>query len=574
MSTRRDQDACDHVFALPEIVSTISRYLDNKTRTTCLRVSKGWSSVWLPILWHTIDAGRQWADDGFLSALGRHGDLIRVLKCGRYDDINLLLNADTSNSITCSNLSTLILPKTTLINQAAQVQLLRQNPNLRDLALTIQDDPSSHYADLFDAVGELRFLRRMAFDCNTSLETSTLETVLSKRNESLEELSLNDTYLINHPFGSGAEFASGVLATPGAYGNLSQDVVTETKEAFKIQSLSIKRVACMQDLFLNLISRFPYLTRLSLAGSEEIYFEPNIAERLRKRCPKIRNLDISYRETMTDDEIASLIRSLPDLSILHATETQLGDESMDAILEKCGQLEELSMTGVCNVQGHKVQELLQRSPQLKTLRAWGTELNIPRMMADMCQQAASAGKPLAQYMEWACRGIEVLELRFDYDRCSLSEDERSVYSIARARHFVYDQLSRLTKLKHLSISAQLVVTTDVSDSEDEGDGEDEGVAGSQYTQQKEEEDVVDDHLWIDFSLRSGLAMLAPLKNLCALDVEDIHHVIGVPEVEWMCQNWPRLREISGLYEDSCDEARAWLHQHKPGIQIDNAQIDS
>ncbi|KAG0250415.1 hypothetical protein BG011_008359 [Mortierella polycephala] len=567
MSACRNQNASNQVFALPEIVSTISRYLDNKTRTVCLRVSKGWSSVWLPILWHSIDAGWQWADDAFLSALRRHGDLIRVLQCGRYDDVRLLLNADTTSSPTCSNLSVLTLPKTTQVNQAAQVQLLRQNPYLRDLALTIQDNPSSHYSDLFDAVGELRFLRRIAFHCNTSLETSTLETVLSRCNGSLEELSLNDTYLIKHPFGSGAEFASGVLATPGTYENPSQDVVTEIKEAFKIQSLSIVRVACLQDLFLNLISRFPYLTGLSLAGSEEIYFEPDIAERLGRRCPKIRNLDISYREAMTDDEIASLIRSLPDLSILRATETQLGDESMDAILEKCGQLEELSMTGTYNVEGHKIQELLQRSSQLKTLQSSDMELNIPRIMADMYQQAASAGKPLAQHMEWACRGIEVLDLRLDYDQCSLSEDERTVYSIVRARHFVYDQLSRLTKLRRLSISAHLIVTTGLSDIEDDGDEEDGNVVDSLSTQQEKEDTAVDDDLWVDFSLRSGLATLAPLKNLRVLDVGDIHHAIGVPEVEWMCQNWPCLREISGLYEDSCEEARAWLCQHKPGIEI-------
>jgi hypothetical protein len=48
------------------------------------------------------------------------------------------------------------------------------------------------------------------------------------------------------------------------------------------------------------------------------------------------------------------------------------------------------------------------------------------------------------------------------------------------------------------------------------------------------------------SLESGLHRLSGLKMLKELDVSSVKTMIGVEEVQWMIEHWPRLRVIRGL----------------------------
>ncbi|KAG0367425.1 hypothetical protein BC939DRAFT_502756 [Gamsiella multidivaricata] len=566
------QDPRDKVFALPEICERISRSLDRKAITSCSRVSRAWNASWLPILWHTIDAGKQWHQPAFLDALGRHGDLIRILKCSRYDDISLLFSVDAA---ICRNLITLVLPKTTLANEADHVRLLQQNPHLHNLSLSIHDDPSSSYARLIEAVCELRFLRRLAFDENKTLQVSTLETILSKRNGSLQELSLKGTYFIKHPFGSAEEFASGLLAASDLAGQtsaeaLSKDIKIESKESFGIRSLCMDSVTCMQDLVLNLGSRFPLLNRLSLRESAEVYFSKDFPARLAKRCPKIKHLDISCSEDMDDATIASLIASFPSLQTFHAAETRFGNKSLMALVEYCGGLTVLDINTTYGIQGEIVQQLLERCWGLRKLEGWDVSVNVGKMMAEAYKsgRAASAGPVVAHTDssilrtkhsnhqglrgQWACLELESLVLRFDYDSSEMTEDEKRLYPPSLARRFVYEQLSKLKKLKYLAIGATLLNNGEHgSDFEGEGD-----------------KDETSDSIWIDFSLRSGLALLVPLTDLHTLCLSAIDHAVEVPEIVWMSKNWPNLRTIEGLYEDDDEQVVQWLRESRPDIEID------
>lgn len=69
------------------------------------------------------------------------------------------------------------------------------------------------------------------------------------------------------------------------------------------------------------------------------------------------------------------------------------------------------------------------------------------------------------------------------------------------------------------------------------------------------------------SLESGLDRLSGLVNLVELDVSGMRARIGVNEVEWMTQHWPRLRIISGLCGVESREAIAWLKERHPMIKI-------
>lgn len=77
--------------------------------------------------------------------------------------------------------------------------------------------------------------------------------------------------------------------------------------------------------------------------------------------------------------------------------------------------------------------------------------------------------------------------------------------------------------------------------------------GSDYDSEEEDEDEEDtvgtDKFQMDcleFSLESGLHLLAGLKELRILDVTFTCHRIGIPELEWMETNFPNLASLRGL----------------------------
>ncbi|KAF9129972.1 hypothetical protein BGX30_013697 [Mortierella sp. GBA39] len=63
----------------------------------------------------------------------------------------------------------------------------------------------------------------------------------------------------------------------------------------------------------------------------------------------------------------------------------------------------------------------------------------------------------------------------------------------------------------------------------------------------------------EFSLESGLCLLAEPKELRMLDVRSTAQYIGVAELEWMHRNWPKLDGIKGL-----DSDRRWTVYHADG----------
>ncbi|KAF9131845.1 hypothetical protein BGW39_001233 [Mortierella sp. 14UC] len=73
---------------------------------------------------------------------------------------------------------------------------------------------------------------------------------------------------------------------------------------------------------------------------------------------------------------------------------------------------------------------------------------------------------------------------------------------------------------------------------------------------------------LKMALESGLDQLKGLKNVRALDVQRMEQRVGIKEVEWMTQHWPRLNELRGLCDDGDNlEAIGWLWRHFPRIKV-------
>lgn len=71
---------------------------------------------------------------------------------------------------------------------------------------------------------------------------------------------------------------------------------------------------------------------------------------------------------------------------------------------------------------------------------------------------------------------------------------------------------------------------------------------------------------LEMTLESGLGALEGLKKLRVLDVRRMAHRVGVQELEWMQENWPRLEAVRGLihrYYPYQTEVEEWLEKHKP-----------
>ncbi|KAF8935638.1 hypothetical protein BGZ52_008114 [Haplosporangium bisporale] len=71
---------------------------------------------------------------------------------------------------------------------------------------------------------------------------------------------------------------------------------------------------------------------------------------------------------------------------------------------------------------------------------------------------------------------------------------------------------------------------------------------------------------LEMSMQSGLSELGPIKELRRLNVKLVNHRIGVPELEWMAENWPNLRSLDGLFMNGQPRDPAvvtWLHAHGP-----------
>ncbi|KAK3810891.1 MAG: hypothetical protein J3Q66DRAFT_414039 [Benniella sp.] len=112
--------------------------------------------------------------------------------------------------------------------------------------------------------------------------------------------------------------------------------------------------------------------------------------------------------------------------------------------------------------------------------------------------------------------------------------------------YVYDRIARLVNLETLWLGHRSYVGP-----------------GSPYYGTK------DQIYCLEMSLESGLHKLAGLRKLEELSVSGMKTRIGVKEVQWMVEHWPRLQIIYGLYESSYDGKAAveWLKEHYPEVKL-------
>ncbi|KAG0257324.1 hypothetical protein DFQ27_005193 [Actinomortierella ambigua] len=404
------------IWSIQEIVDLMSKFLDRTSIVQCVQVSKAWHSAWLPSLWARIEPNH-WQCGTFLASLPAHGDLIRILKCSRYDELELL----GPNAI---HLSLLEMPKTTLLNMQAHVRILQQNrDSLQSLSLILNDLDSTQCLPLLSTVRQLRNLKTLKLDGSFSLDEEALEYVLGgqgpalpldaeqlqgqegphgpgedEQPSSIQELSWSGMSFFRHPFNHGENFASKEYiasrqrqqhspqeeeAEGGEEREKGYEQVRETRRPFfNITSLVMDEVNCDPELILNLTSRFPSLQRLSFKEASEFQPDPTFPVVLARHCPNLRWLDISDQETLSDDFIASLIRHFPNLTTLKASNTLFSEASMHALADHHSRdLVHLDISSCYNISSTTLQRFLCQCSTLRHLEAWDNTLNVVEMVA-------------------------------------------------------------------------------------------------------------------------------------------------------------------------------------------------
>ncbi|KAK3811061.1 MAG: hypothetical protein J3Q66DRAFT_390949 [Benniella sp.] len=248
---------------------------------------------------------------------------------------------------------------------------------------------------------------------------------------------------------------------------------------------------------------------------------------------------------MTDKVVAALLSGSQHgwKAVAVKASAEIGKAAMNALANHYSTLEELEVDGNCHLPGRDVVQVLKSCAHLRSLlytdlySDWteGNSVVNGKEFIDMDPETGLL-RP------WLCEGsLRILVVKIvGIPRPDLGMDGAPVEAYpGQGREIqgqVYDRLARLTHLETLWF-------------------------GDYYYSLQNE------CLGLEVSLESGLDKLSGLKSLKEVGVKGMASNIGVKEVQWMVENWPKLSCIYGLDGYGGDEdAVQWMRENHPKIK--------
>lgn len=301
-----------------------------------------------------------------------------------------------------------------------------------------------------------------------------------------------------------------------------------------------------------------------------------LTDELRNGLPSLDNfhIDSPFFEAMQDQDLANMFsacrtgwRSInaPCIDTLAA----------EAIVQHCPTLEELSLKRAYGLSSKHMQQILSSSPRLRSfitlIDADETppHVDASRMLALDVTNADSSSDSLSP---WACEStLTVLRVKIlgiprpdivkTYSGQPLEEGmvlpEDYVGQGRDIERRVYERLARFTRLEQLELGHE-----DRNLNNPNRKLRERTVLGRL-------DDIGHQYECLEMSLKSGLQTLEGLKELKVLGLVRMTTTIGVADVQWMVQSWPKLRRVDGLNIRDGDEAVAskWLQENCPWIKL-------
>ncbi|KAG0261435.1 hypothetical protein DFQ27_002958 [Actinomortierella ambigua] len=242
-----------------------------------------------------------------------------------------------------------------------------------------------------------------------------------------------------------------------------------------------------------------------------------------------------YEDFLIDWAIAVSISRSSQWTKIELRTTSAGPSTASALVLNGANLEILDIDGYTargpGMRGSHLQEILSKAPRLRTLRAhWLIHDN-----------SITARDILSS--EWATTSLEHVDFKINVPRVDDegggAPDSPAAQSSRAIQRQVLRRLGQQKNLRKLMVGGKVVSSST--------------------------EDYEFQRNCLEMTLESGLDELAGLKNLVELDIHDMDHRVGVPELEWMVENFPKLECVKGMAQSlnsPSPEVREWLQTHR------------
>ncbi|KAF9092123.1 hypothetical protein BGX29_010599 [Mortierella sp. GBA35] len=256
------------------------------------------------------------------------------------------------------------------------------------------------------------------------------------------------------------------------------------------------------------------------------------ADALVQHCPTLESLKVTMTPGLTSTHIRQILSSSPNLH------TFVTAENGEAVYSK--------------VMPILAEDFIDLDPATDTLRPWPCEsklklfnakvLGIPRPDVTLTYY----GRPREEFHDVDGNAVAVDVLQETHPGQGRELQRR-----------VYERLSRFTHLEVLGLGH------DVRGFGGEGrlveDAEGVFIFGDKDYQYE----------CLEMSLDAGLRLLEGLKELRMLNVMRMATSIGVEDIRWMTESWPKLKEVRGLNTELNElDAQNWLKENCPRVQSD------
>ncbi|OAQ26571.1 hypothetical protein K457DRAFT_683579 [Linnemannia elongata AG-77] len=575
----------------PEIVPLIATSLNRHDLAQCVRVCHQWLTLFTPSLWRNVKADSWFCDNKRILILIRNSQFIRHLELGDGLVADILGLVQFGRRSVGVGLLTLVasfeqetpssFPRLTLLGDGAAGVEQEQEQEQQ------QEDDAKH--------GNARTLG-MLLQASDNLKSLTVDETCFRFRDGTDAFLLiigccptRALERLEIRFGHHPAFATLTAEN-------DENTIYTALEAWAPEAGTLGVFEALKELVLfggdshiaalrvGFLTRCPSLERVQLNNIDEVAMV-SLGVAFNKCCHQLSHLDWRGPSRGFDDEIAVLISSakshwkeisLPDMDAF-------GPKAFAALMESVRtRLEVLKVNGWGDLQGPDFLDLLCSAQHLRRLegpadgRVWSSTTELT-MWAYSAFYQHTHGKDRS----WALGpSLEFLQIWIDDvprpdivcrrngdplpPNPDVPEGGGDVYLRYDVQRWVYTQLRRLTGLQELILGVReldpkvLLVRS---------------VAHLSYDPIPLEESlrhVAPTFIYrsLEFSLDSGLEMLAELKELRVLDVKSTAHRIGVTELDWMHVNWPKLKTIRGL-----ESKREWAGDVADGLAI-KAAVDA
>ncbi|KAG0063581.1 hypothetical protein BGZ89_009773 [Linnemannia elongata] len=546
----------------PEIILLIATLLGQSDLAQCARINKTWHKCCTPLLWKVVIIFRAKDANCFNSPKG---------------SASLVRNAHYTHTLATSHAS------------VAKSFAIRASPpcnNLKCLKYQIRGEQAIQFRfesqrDAVDPLGYSQILCR-----------------LLRQNPGLRSLTLGGECFIN---AWDMEDVYGVLkCIPTAQlERLEIEFDAPSNERSRIPP-AFPTVSDEQDM-----DTFVALKELVIADCYRGQFaEPEFNKWCIKRCPGLEKIRLPNCGTHSLEIFArSVFVSCPKLNRLdYSSDGEEDDPTLTAVLMMSTEgWKEVQLCGMQQNMGPMAtRQLVSHASTLEALKCdgWGGEDNLQlfqflwnarrlcrlegvqdeseltyliELSLNAYMAAVVANDPWAlgesmEYFQMRIEGVPRPDVVCRRNGSPLDNDVDGLppmdmtkrYDVQR---FIYTQLGRMINLKELNLGVPDTVSAPhswyVVEIGELGPFEDPGhnfVREFNYRS-------------LEFSLASGLDLLAGMKELTMLDVRWTAHRIGVEELDWMHANWPKLKVIKGLLSK-----REWAGEDEGGMAI-RAAVD-